>query len=165
MTKSAEVVTVAPGPDGAEAQLQSYIDKLEPKPRELFRALRASLRKRFPTANELAYDYGFALVIGYAPAQHGIDAIVALRASATAVSLYFNQGPKLPDPKRLLKGSAKLTRFIEIAAASELAHPDIEALIAAAITHATVPLPATGVGTLTIKTDSAKKAPRKKSSK
>src|SRR3954468_160037 len=86
-----------------EAQLRSYIDRLEPKNQKLFRSVRAAVRKRFPTANELAYDYSDALVIGYAPAEHGIHAVVAIRAAANGVALYFNQGPKLPDPKGLLK--------------------------------------------------------------
>jgi hypothetical protein len=95
-----------------ETQLRACIGKLEPKNQKLFRAVRAAMRKRFPTANELVYDYSFALVIGYAPAEQGIDSIVAIRASAAGVSLYFSQGPKLSDPKRLLRGSGKQTRFI-----------------------------------------------------
>jgi hypothetical protein len=116
-----------------EAQLRACIDKLNPQQRKLFRSVRAAVRKRLPTANELAYDYGRALVIGYAPADRGIDALVAIRADAAGVSLYFNQGPRLPDPKRLLRGSGKQTRFIQVEAASQLAHPDVEALLAAAI--------------------------------
>ena len=60
-----------------EAQLRAYIDKLDPKNQKLFRSVRAAVRKRFPTANELVYDYGHALVVGYAPADRGIDAVVA----------------------------------------------------------------------------------------
>ena len=40
-----------------EAQLRAYIDRLDPKNQKLFRSVRAAVRKRFPTANELAYDY------------------------------------------------------------------------------------------------------------
>src|SRR3954454_23297004 len=127
-----------------EAQLRSYIDRLDLKIQKLFRAVRAAVRKRFPTANELAYDYSNALVIGYSPTDRGIDAIVAIRASATGVSLYFSQGPQLPDPKRLLRGSGKQVRFIQMEAASQLAHPDVEALIAATIDQAKVPLPSRG---------------------
>ena len=76
-----------------EAQLRACIDKLDPKNQKLFRSVRAAVRKRLPTANELAYDYSHALVIGYSPADRGIDSIVAIRASATGVSLYFSQGP------------------------------------------------------------------------
>src|SRR6188474_778961 len=119
-----------------EAQLRASIDKLDPKIQKLFRSVRAVVRKRFPTANELAYDYSHALVIGYSPADRGIDSVVAIRGCATGVFLYFNQGPQLPDPRQLLQGSGKQTRFIQLEAASQLAHPDVEALIAAAIDQA-----------------------------
>ena len=148
-----------------EAQVRSFINRFDPKDQKLFRSVRAAVRQRFPTANELAYDYGHALVIGYAPADRGIDAIVAIRACATGVSLYFSQGPQLPDPKRLLRGSGKQTRYIPVEAASQLAHPDVEALIAATIDQARVPLPPEGKGSLIIKSDSEKKPPRRRPSK
>ena len=153
-----------------EAQLRSYIARLDPKNQKLVRSVRSALRKRFPTANELAYDYGSALVIGYAPAARGIDAVVAIRAGAGGVgeggvSLYFNQGRELPDPKGLLRGSAKQTRFIQVEAASQLAHPDVEALIAATIDQARIPLPYEGKGRLIIKSAAAKKRPRRRPTK
>lgn len=148
-----------------EAQLRAYIAKLDPKIQKLFRAVRAAVRKRLPTANELAYDYSQALVIAYAPAEHGIDAFVSIRGCATGVSLYFNQGPQLSDPQRLMQGSGKQVRFIQVEAASQLVHPDVEALIAATIDQARVPLPAKGKGSLIIKSDNAKKPPRRKPSK
>src|SRR6202453_4291201 len=148
-----------------QAQFRAYIDKLDPKNQKLFRAVRAAVRKRFPTANELAYDYSHALVIGYSPADRGIDSIVAIRACATGVSLYFSQGPQLPDPKRLLQGSGKQTRFIQVEAASQLAHPDVEALIAATIDQSRLPLPSKGKGSLIIKSDGAEKPPRRRPSK
>jgi hypothetical protein len=123
------------------------------------------VRKRFPTANELVYDYSNALVIGYSPSDRGIDGVVAIRASDTGVSLYFSQGPQLPDPKRLLRGSGKQVRFIQVEAAGQLAQPDVEAFFAATIDQARVPLPSKGKGSLIIKSDGAKKRPRRKPSK
>lgn len=140
-----------------EAQLRTYIARLGPKHQKLLRAVRTAVRKRLPTANELAYDYGNALVIGYAPADKGIDAVVAIRADAKGVFLYFNQGPHLPDPQRLLRGSGKQTRFIQLEAARRLAHPDVEALLAAAVEQARVALPAEGKGSLIIKSAGKKK--------
>lgn len=148
-----------------EDQLRAYIDKLDPKNQKLFRAVRAAVRKRFPTANELAYDYSHSLVVSYSPTDRGIDGPVAISARADGISLYFNQGPQLPDPKRLLLGSAKQVRFIQVEAVSQLADPDVEALIAAAIEQARIPLPPKGKGSLIIKSDGAKKPPRQKPSK
>lgn len=148
-----------------EAQLRSYIDRLDPKNQKLARSVRAAVRKRFPTANELAYDYKSFFVIGYSPTDRGIDAIVAIAARPTGVFLYFSQGPQLPDPKRILLGSAKQVRFIQVEAASRLAHPDVKALLAATIDQARIPLPSEGKGRLIIMSASAKKRPRRKPAK
>ncbi len=149
-----------------EAELQSIIDKLDPAIQKLAKSVRAGLRKLFPTAHELAYDYPGSLVIAYSPSDRGIEGIVSFAARKTGVDLYFNQGPKLPDPKKLLKGSGKQTRFISLESASKLSHPDVKALIASTIELASVPLPARGKGSLIIKskkTAAAKKKPRRKS--
>jgi hypothetical protein len=148
-----------------EALLRSYIDRLDPKNQKLIRSVRAAVRKRFPTANELAYDYKRHFVIGYSPTDRGIDSIVAIAARATGVSLYFSQGPQLPDPKRILLGSGKQTRFVQVEAASQLADPDVEALIAATIDQAKIPLPSKGKGSLIIKSAAAKKPPRRRATK
>jgi hypothetical protein len=149
----------------AEAQLQALIEKFDPAGQKLIRALRSALRKRFPTANELVYDYGFSLVIAYSPSEHGIEGIFSISARTEGVSLYFLNGPKLPDPKKLLVGSAKQVRFIPVESAGRLKHPDVEALIAATLELARVPYPAKGTGKVIIKTSAANKKPRRKTSK
>jgi hypothetical protein len=133
------------------------IDRLDPNIRKLAASVRTALRKRFPTANELVYDYPSSLVIAYSATDRGIDGILSIAARKNAVELYFNNGPGLPDPKKLLQGSGKQTRLIPITAVKQLAHPDVKALIAAAIGLASVPLSAKGEGNLVIKT----KAPRR----
>lgn len=145
-----------------ESRLREFIGRLPPKMQKLFRSVRAAIRKRFPTANELAYDYGHAVVVGYAPAEHGIDSIVAIRVTDAGVSLYFSQGPRLPDPNKLLQGTGKQVRFIPVEVVKRLAEPDVDALIVAAVRQARVPFPAIGKGTLIIKSDGAKKPTRRK---
>jgi hypothetical protein len=45
---------------GPEGQLESFIEKFKPQHQTIIRAARKKLRKRFPTAIELAYDnYNF----------------------------------------------------------------------------------------------------------
>jgi hypothetical protein len=63
----------------------------------------------------------------------------------------------LPDPKGLLLGSGKQARFVQVEAADQLTHPDVTALIAAAVVKSTVPLPSKGKGGLVIKLTAAKK--------
>src|SRR5262249_30664023 len=148
-----------------EAELRSFMDRFGPKEQKLFRSVRTAVRKRFPTANELAYDYPDSVVIGYSPTEKGIEAIVAIAARDDGVFLYLSHGPQLPDPKKLLQGSGKQVRFIRVDAASQLRHPDVEALIAAATEHATVPVPSKGKGKLIIQSSPSKRRPRRKSTK
>jgi hypothetical protein len=150
-----------------EAHLRSSIDRLDPKNQKLMRSVRAAVRKRFPTLNELAYDYATSFVIGYSPTERGIDGVVSIAARADGVRLYFNfpQGVHLPDPKGLLLGSGRQTRFVRVEAASQLAHPDVRALVAVAIEQASVPVPSKGRGTLIIKSVGAKERPRRRLTK
>ena len=148
-----------------EAELRSYIARLDPKVQKLARSVRAAVRKRFPTANELAYDYKTFVVITYSPTDRGIEGIVSIAARPDGVRLYLSQGPQLPDPKRLLLGKGKQVRFVRVEAASQLDHPAVKALIDAAINQAEVPLPSTGRGTLNIRSAGAKQRPRKKPTK
>ena len=127
------------------------------KSEKLMSAVRAALRKRFPTANELTYDYGHSFVISYSPTENGIDGIVALSARAGGVFLYFNQGPKLSDPEKILQGSGKQTRFIPLETARRLEDPDVKAFIAATVKHAKIPFPSKGKGSVIVKTRKAAK--------
>jgi hypothetical protein len=144
-------------PLSPEAELRSYVQRLAPKNQKLFRSVRTALRKRFPTAHELAYDYSSHVVIAYTSTDRAIDAIVAIAGRADGVRLYLMHGPQLPDPKGLLSGSGKETRYVQVEAASQLAHRDVKALIAAAVAKSTVPLPSKGKGGLIIKLTAAKK--------
>jgi hypothetical protein len=70
-------------------------------------------------------------------------------------------GPQLPDPKKLLMGSGKQARFVRLEAASQLAHPDVEALIAAATARVKIALPSKGKGELIIRGAAAKPRARR----
>jgi len=147
------------------AQLRSFIDKFSPEDQRLIRAVRTAMRKRFPTANELVWDNYNFFVIGYSPTERPTDSIVSMAARANGVGLCFIHGASLPDPKKLLLGSGKQTRFIRVESAEKLSHPDVEALIAAAIDQAKVRLPSRKHGRLIIRSVSVKQRPRRKPAK
>ena len=145
-----------------EAQLDGFIAKFGPEDQRLIRSIRRAVRKRLPSANELVWDNYNFFVIGYSPTERPSDAIVSIAARANGVGLCFIHGAKLPDPKRMLLGSGSQTRFIRLESARTLADPDVEALIAAALTQAKTPLRAGRRGTLIIRSVSAKQLPRRK---
>jgi hypothetical protein len=154
--------TKAPSGTGtAEENLRRFVDKFEPRHRTLIRAVRKALRTQFPTAYELVYDNYNFFVIGYSPTERPSDAIVSLTAGANGVGLCFIRGASLRDPKKILLGSGNQTRFIRLESVDVLALPEVQALIAAAIVQARMPLRPTGRGRLIIRSVSAKQRPRR----
>src|SRR4051812_12493652 len=122
----------------AEAQLRMLIAKFAPAHLRLIGAMRRWLRKRLPTAHELVYEYRDWLVISFSPNEHGYEGVLAIRADANGVKLYFNRGKELPDPEKLLQGSSQ-TRWINVEGTSTLARPAVASLIEEAIARNLVP--------------------------
>jgi len=149
----------------AEKQLQSFIDKFEPKHQALIRAVRKALRKRLPTANELVWDNYNFFVIGYSATERPSDSVVSIAAAAHGVGLAFYRGTTLPDPHKILLGSGSQNRFIRLESVEVLRRPEVEALIAAAVSQAKTPFAASGGRKLIIRSISKKQKPRRKATK
>jgi uncharacterized protein DUF1801 len=143
-----------------EARLDGFIAKFSPEHQRLIRSVRRALRSRFKGAFELAYDNYNFFVIGYSPTERPSDAIVSMAAGSNGVGLCFIHGATLPDPRQVLSGSGKQTRFIHLDSAATLKRPEVGALIAEAIARAKVPLSTSGKGTLVIRSVSGKQRPR-----
>ena len=152
-----------PSQNGVEAQLRRFVAKFAPDHQRVIRAARRTLRRRFPTATELAYDNYNFFVIGYSTTERPSDAIVSIAAAANGVGLCFIHGARLPDPKKILLGSGKQTRFIRLESAAVLERPEVEALFAAAVAAAKMPFPASGRGKLLVRSVSKKQRPRRRS--
>jgi uncharacterized protein DUF1801 len=142
--------------------MRGFIAKFAPWHQTLIRAVRKALRKRFPTAFELAYDNYNFFVIGYGPTERPSDSVVSMAAGASGVGLCFIRGASLPDPEHVLLGEGKQTRFLRLDSADDLDRPEVRALIRAAVANSKQPFPKTGRGTLIIRAVSAKQRPRRK---
>jgi hypothetical protein len=141
----------------AEAQVRTLIDKFAPTHVRLINATRRSLRKRLPTAHELVYEYRDWFVISFSPNDHGYEGVLAIRASADGVKLYFNRGHELPDPEKLLQGPGKQqARWINLEGSSTLARPAVARLIDEAIARNPAPFAPAGRGSVVIRSTSAK---------
>src|SRR5712671_1152090 len=141
----------------AEAQVRAGIAKFAAAHLRLVGAMRRWLRKRLPTAHEVVYEYHDCFVISYSPNERGYEGVLAIRASADGVKLYFNRGKELPDPEKLLQGSGKQTRSIDVEGASTLARPAVACLIDEAIARNRVPFAPAGRGPVVVRSASAKR--------
>ena len=139
----------------AEAVLHTLIAKFAPAHERLVGAMRRWLRKRLPTSHEVVYEYRGWFVISYSPSERGYEGVLAIRGDADGVKLYLNQGKGLPDPEKLLRGSAQ-ARWIAVEGASTLARPAVASLVDEAIARNTVPFARTGRGPIVIRSASSK---------
>ena len=140
----------------AEAELRRLIAEYASAHERLIGTMRRRLRKRLPTAHEVVYEYRDFFVISVSPNERGYEGVFAIRASASGVGLHFNRGKELPDPEKLLQGSGKQTRFINVEGASTLTRPEAARLIEEAIARNSVPFARAGRGSVVIRSTSAK---------
>lgn len=140
-----------------EAHLSTLIAKFASKHAQLISAARRSLRKHLPSAYEIVYEYRSWLVISISPSDRGYEGVFGIRADAGGVKLYFNQGKQLPDPEKLLKGSAQV-RSIDLEDESTFKHPAVANLIDAAIARTRDSFAPDANGPVVIRSESTKKA-------
>src|SRR5688572_6228455 len=140
-----------PEPSTAERQLDALVARLDPANQKLLRAVRASFRKRFPTAFEIVYSYAESLVIAVGPTDRGYEATFSIATAADGMKLYFLGGPELPDPEKLLLGQGKQVRYVRIPSVATLRKPAVARLIREA-TSLGKEMPKTGRGALLVKT-------------
>lgn len=144
----------------AEAAVRALVAKFSPAQLRLVGSIRRSLRKRVPTAHEVVYEYRSWFVISYSPSGHGYEGVLGIRGDADGVRLYFTRGKELPDPEKLLRGSAQ-ARYIGVDGASTLARPAAVSLIEEAIGRNRVPFASAGRGSVAMRSKSVKKSPRR----
>ena len=147
--------------DEAERQLDGFIDKYTPEVAALTRALIEKMKRRLPGAQILVYDNYNALAIGFGPNDKVGDIILSIAAYPRWASLFFLRGAGLPDTDGLLQGSGSRVRHIRMPAAEAFDDLRVEALIAAALARADVPIDPAGEQRLVIKSVSPKQRPRR----
>jgi hypothetical protein len=148
-------------PASPATQLAGFIAKFTPVMAARIKSARAKMRQLLPHAHELVYDNYNFFVIGYGPTERPSEAVFSLACQASGVSLCFLWGAKLPDPKKILRGSGNQVRSLKLPDVTTLDQPAVQTLLAAAIKRAPVPFDPTLRPRLIIKSISAKQRPRR----
>ena len=120
-----------------EDEVSAFIDKFAPSMQDLIRSCRSQMERLLPQAVQLVYDNYNFFVIGFSPTPKPSKAVFSLAADRHGISLCFLQdGPQLPDPDHLLRGSGKKVRNLPLPSADELRRPAVQQLIDAALERA-----------------------------
>ena len=146
----------------AAAQFRAFLAKYDPAVAAEARRALTKTRPLVPGATELVYDNYNALVVGFGPSERASDAVISLAIFPRWVTLCFIQnGPDIPDPDRLLKGSGNVVRHVRLVSAADLDKPAVKRLIREALKLADVPIKKSGTRRMVIKSVSVKQRPRR----
>jgi len=145
-----------------QKQLASFLGKYSPEIQKEGREALRLMQRLVPGAVRLVYDNYNFLVVGYGPSEKASDAVLSLAFAPRWFHVCFLQdGPRLPDPHKLLRGSGTRVRNVKLNSARELSTPPVRALIAESLRRARVPIDPGSRGRLVIKSISAKQRPRR----
>ena len=75
-----------------------------------------------------------AKMIAYCYGQKYAELICMIIPSKKGLKLGFNRGAGLPDPGKLLEGTGKISRYIEIRSGDQISSPALKKLIENALT-------------------------------
>jgi hypothetical protein len=95
------------------------------------------------------------------PSEKSSAALFSIAVYPRWVSLFFAQGARLSDAKKLLTGGGNKMRHIVLTSPSDIQSPDVEALIAAASEMAREPINPARRRQVIIKAVAAKQRPRR----
>jgi hypothetical protein len=120
-----------PGEDPEAVDLEADVDRLlaehSPELQAIERALRTTIRARFPDAVEQV-DFGNKLIaFGRSMKIRGL--LFAIIAHKGHVNLQLADGAALPDPHGLIEGTGKRIRHVKIRSVEAASSPPVVAII------------------------------------
>ncbi|HLK47060.1 MAG TPA: DUF1801 domain-containing protein [Bryobacteraceae bacterium] len=150
--------------ESPQARLKGFLAKFTPEIEKTASAILRAMRAHVPGATELVYDNYNALAIGFAASERSRDVVFSIAVFPRWVSLFFFNGPSLPDPQKLLRGSGHVVRHIVLQDAADLDKPAIRELMKEGLRRADAPIDPKAKRRLIIKSVSAKQRPRRPAS-
>lgn len=114
---------------------QLLLDFKEQKVIDLFSELRQFILQLYPESNELLYNT-HALTTVFSISEKLTDAFCHIPIYSGHLNLGFNKGALLKDQNKLLKGTGKLIRHIEVKKPSDYKNLKVKTLIQESIEFA-----------------------------
>jgi hypothetical protein len=113
------------------ATFEGILSKYEERVSALGFQLREFLLKELKQIIE--YPDGPANIIGYGYGPGYKTLVCTIIPSKKGIKLGFYKGSELPDPQKLLRGSGKVHRYVEIESENDIKNPAIKKLLSEAL--------------------------------
>ena len=117
-------------PKKVSDELKSF---LKPFPAEVQKTtlyLRKFVWDMLPDANELIYDNYNALVIAFSLSDRAGNVICSIATYAKYCNFGFLPGTDIPDPRKLLKGTGSMYRYIRVGSIDDFPVEDMKKMLA-----------------------------------
>jgi len=109
--------------------VKTLLDAYPTDVQALASAVRESLRKWLPGVEETADSSAPVIAYGYGPGYRGT--VCTLILSKSGVKLGLVRGGDLADPRRLLEGSGRVHRYIQLRTIADLRRAGVRQLVSA----------------------------------
>jgi Domain of unknown function (DU1801). len=117
------------------SDFQYFLDFKEKELIDLFCGLRQYILALYPNSNEILY-HTHALTAVYSLSDKLSDAFCMLPIYTNHMNLGFNKGTLLNDPNKLMKGTGKLIRHLDVKKEGDYKNQKVKTLIKEAIDFA-----------------------------
>src|SRR5574341_775408 len=115
------------------SEIQRYLATYDSPIREIATALRQIILEVVPNAIEVAYEGYNAIIVGFRHSRPPQSGFCYLLLETSRVTLGFSRGADLPDPDRLLKGTARHARYLGFRSVTEVEEPKVRMFLALAV--------------------------------
>jgi hypothetical protein len=113
------------------SDVNEFLATYPPGVKEIALKTRELVVQTVPHATETIDRSARLLGYGYGPGYK--DTICTLLLSKTGVKVGIARGTELPDPHRLLQGSGKVHRHVQLKCPADVDHPGLKQLLEAAL--------------------------------
>jgi hypothetical protein len=144
-------------------QLDEFIARYSPAMQKQAKAAIRKMRARLPGAVEMVYDSYQWLVVGYGPNDRASEALfsLAMNPAGWVTLCFLRNGPRIPDPKKMLRGSGSRVRNVRLVDGIDLGSPDVQKLMRACEELAGDPIPKKAPRVTIIKAVAKNQKPRR----
>jgi hypothetical protein len=111
--------------------IEDILSKFDERTALLATQVRSFLLKELKGITEIPDPAAKMVAYGYGPGY--TDMICTILLSKKGIKLGFYKGSELPDPAKLLTGTGKVHRYVEIKNADDLRKPALKKLISEAL--------------------------------
>lgn len=111
--------------------VETFLAAYPPEVRDVALAARRLLGGALPGATETLDDSARIIGYSYQPGYKGV--VCTLILSRSGVKLGIVRGSEIPDPKRLMGGSGKVHRHVQLRSIADLKRPGLKPLLKAAL--------------------------------